>query len=203
RDPRDHGVRIFDALLQACRRLQATDDLPRAHGTTARITVTMALADLTTRIEGDRPGGNGLLLSGEEMSAAAVRRLACDAEIIPAVLGAEGQVLDIGRAQRLVTTGIWNALVLRDRHCAFPGCTRPVIATEAHHITHWADGGPTSLDNLVLICSHHHHVVHRTPWTVTIDDATRRPVWTPPPPIDLTGKITHVSARARPPHRAA
>ena len=71
-----------------------------------------------------------------------VRRLACDAEIIPAILGTESQVLDVGRTSRLVTPGIWTALVLRDQHCAFPGCTRLPLACDAHHIIHWADGGP-------------------------------------------------------------
>ena len=77
----------------------------------------------------------------------AAHRLACDSDLIPAVLGPEGQVLDVGRLQRLVTATIWVALVLRDQHCAFPGCHRLPIACHAHHIVHWVDGGPTSLDN--------------------------------------------------------
>ena len=84
----------------------------------------------------------------------------------PRVLGTEGQVLDVGRTSRLVTTGIWTALVLRDRHCAFPGCTRLPIACDAHHIIHWADGGATSLDNLILLCRKHHTLTHQTPWQV-------------------------------------
>ena len=128
---------MWDALVEACRRLQATDHLPHAHATTARITLTMGYDDLRDRLD-----AQGLLPTGDTLSAAAVRRLACDAEIIPAVLGTESQVLDVGRTSRLVTTGIWTALVLRDQHCAFPGCTRLPIACDAHHITHWADGGP-------------------------------------------------------------
>ena len=151
----------------------------------------------------DQPDGHlhdgGQLPSGDRLSVAAVRRLACDAEIIPAVLGAEGQVLDVGRSQRLVTTGIWNALVLRDRHCAFPGCSRLPIACDAHHIQHWADGGPTSLDNLVLLCRKHHTLTHQTPWQVQIDPGSRRPVWIPPPKVDLRGRFTYSPARPRPP----
>jgi hypothetical protein len=145
RDPRDHGVRMWDALVEACRRLQATDQLPQAHGTTARITLTISLEDLRDRLDRD-----GLLPSGDRISAAAVRRLACDAEIIPAILGSQGQVLDVGRTQWLVTIGIWNALVLRDRHCAFPGCNRLPLVCDAYHIQHCADGGKTSMDNLIL-----------------------------------------------------
>ena len=130
----------------------------------------------------------GLLVGGDTLSAAAVRRLACDAEIIPAVLGTHSQVLDVGRSSRLVTNGIWTALVLRDQHCAFPGCSRLPIACDAHHIIHWADGGPTSLDNLILLCRKHHTAIHHTAWQVAIDPTTKRPIWTPPP-----------SARAREP----
>ncbi|WP_322937025.1 HNH endonuclease signature motif containing protein [Nocardioides bizhenqiangii] len=194
RDPRDHGVRMWDALVEACRRLQATDHLPHAHGTTARITVTMGLDDLTSSLDAE-----GLLPSGDTLSAATVRRLACDAEIIPAVLGTEGQVLDVARASRLVTIGIWNALVLRDRHCAFPGCTRLPIACDAHHIQHWADAGSTSLENLVLLCRRHHTLIHRTPWRVDIDPGTRRPVWIPPPPVDDSGRFSYSPARPKPP----
>jgi hypothetical protein len=194
KDPRDHGVRMWDALIEACRRLQATDTLPQAHGTTVRMTVTMSLEDLRAQLERD-----GLLPSGERISAAAARRLACDAEIIPAVLGSDSQVLDVGRTQRLVTIGIWNALVLRDRHCAFPGCTRLPIACDAHHIVHWANGGATSLENLILLCRKHHTTVHRTPWTVKIDPETGRPVWMPPPLIDDTDRFSYSPARPKPP----
>ncbi|WP_344779085.1 HNH endonuclease signature motif containing protein, partial [Nocardioides panacisoli] len=182
KDPREAGARMFDALLDACTRLQATDDLPKAHGTTARILITTSYEDLKQQLHEQATAADpGLLPSGDTLSPAAVRRLACDAEIIPAVLGTPSQILDIGRAQRLITTAIWLALLLRDQHCAFPACTRHAIACEAHHIHHWADGGTTSLDNLVLLCRHHHTITHHTPWTVTIDPHTRRPTWTPPP----------------------
>jgi hypothetical protein len=194
RDPRDHGTRMWDALVEACTRLQATDNLPHTHGSTARIIVT--ISDQALR---DELGGQGLLPDGDTLSATAVRRLACNAEIIPGVLGTKGEILDLGRAQRLVTAGLFLALVLRDQHCAFPGCTRPPIACDAHHITHWADGGTTSLDNLVLLCRRHHTITHHTPWTVHIDPHTRRPVWRPPPRIDDRDRFTYIPARPRPP----
>ena len=203
-DPREAGARIWDALIEACRRLQDTDNLPHAHSTTARITITIAEADLRARLNTTRDidgtvQGAGLLPSGDRLSAAAVRRLACDAEIIPAVLGTEGQVLDVGRTSRMVTPALWTALVLRDQHCAFPGCTRLPIACDAHHIIHWADGGPTSLDNLVLLCRKHHTLTHQTPWQVGLDPHTRRPVWTPPPLIDDRDRFTYSPARQKAP----
>ena len=194
RDPRDHGVRMWDALIEACRRLQNTDSLPHAHGTSARITVTIGLDELQRKLT-----GQGLLPSRDQISAAAARRLACDAEIIPAVLGSQSQVLDVGRTSRLVTPGIWTALVLRDQHCAFPGCSRLPIACDAHHIVHWIDHGPTALDNLVLLCRKHHTVVHQTPWRVEIDRHTKRPVWIPPPKIDVRDRITYSPARPKVP----
>jgi hypothetical protein len=194
RDPRDHGARMWDALVEACRRIQDSDSLPHSHGAAARITVTMPLEDLQNWL-----GTDGLLPSGDRISAAAVRRLACDAEIIPAVLGTEGQILDVGRTSRLVTNPIWVALVLRDRHCAFPGCQRLPIACDAHHIVHWADGGQTSLDNLILLCRHHHRLIHHTPWYVQINPHTRRPEWIPPPLIDDRDRFTYAPPQPRPP----
>ncbi|HYG94969.1 MAG TPA: DUF222 domain-containing protein [Nocardioides sp.] len=199
KDHRESGTRMWDALVESCRLLQATEHLPHAHGTTARITVTTTYHALLDQLA---QAQEGLLPSGDSLSAAAVRKLACDAEIIPAVLGTPSQVLDVGRTNRLVTTGIWSALVLRDRHCAFPGCTRLPIACDAHHVLHWADGGPTSLDNLVLLCRKHHTVAHQTPWQVQIDPTTRRPTWIPPPPVDDRDRFSYHPASRPPPHAA-
>ena len=168
RDPRDHGARMWDALVQTAQHSLDTELPPESHGTRPRVVVTTDYESLRTGL-----GQPARTETGLELSVAAVRRLACHAEIIPGVLGAEGQVLDVGRAYRLVTMAIWIALVLRDQHCAFPGCTRPPSMCHAHHITHWADGGPTSLTNLVLLCGEHHRVIHHTPWQVRL--RPRRP----------------------------
>ena len=95
-------------------------------------------------------------------------------------LGTDGQPLDVGRAYRLVTAALWLALIVRDRHCAFPGCTRPPVMCHAHRIRHWADGGPTSLANLVMLCGAHHRVVHETAWEVRLA-ADGRPEFRPLP----------------------
>ena len=125
---------------------------PARHGSRASITVTMALETLERRL--GAPGAT-LDWSGP-ISAATARRLACDAHLVPVVLGAQGEPLDVGRASYPVTQAIWRALVARDGGCGFDGCGRPPEWTEAHHLVHWADGGETSVENCCLFCDHHH-----------------------------------------------
>ncbi|MBW8750671.1 MAG: DUF222 domain-containing protein, partial [Propionibacteriales bacterium] len=160
RDPRDHGARLLDALVESCRRLQTAELVPEQHGATPRVTVLMGYDQLRSGL------GPALTETGETLSGTAVRRLSCDADLIPAVLGGAGEILDVGRLQRLVTAAIWKALVVRDRHCRFSGCRRPPLMCHAHHIEHWVDGGPTSLDNLILLCGHHHRLIHHGPWQI-------------------------------------
>lgn len=197
RDPREAGARLWDALVEVCGLVRDADRLPRDHGARPRVMVTIDADDLVRRV------GAARYLDGTPLSAAALRRLACDAEILPAVLGSEGQVLDVGRASRLVTPALWNALLLRDHHCAFPGCTRLPTACDAHHVQHWADGGATSLANLVMLCRHHHRLVHHSPWRVRIDPDTGKPVWTPPPRAVASPSPTLDGRRTHPPPRAA
>jgi len=112
--------------------------------------------------------GVGLLDSGLPVSAATVRRWACDCQLIPIVLGAHGEPLDAGRASREPTPAIRRALDVRDRGCAFPGCDRPTKWCISHHIVHWEALGETSCANLVLLCGHHHRVIHHHGWDVHI-----------------------------------
>jgi hypothetical protein len=176
-DPRDHGARLWDALVTTAQHALDTQLPPETHGTPARLLVTV---DHDTLKAGLDAAGVATTADGTELSPGDVRRLACDAEILPAVLGTRGEVLDVGRLRRLVTTAIWVALVLRDRHCTFPGCRRPPIMCHAHHITHWIAGGKTSLDNLALLCGHHHRVIHHAPWEIRLNPIDRRPEFLPP-----------------------
>jgi hypothetical protein len=113
---------------------------------------------------------NGIctLFDGTPISPHTVRRLACDAGIIPMVLGSRGEVLDQGRRVYLPTVAQRHAVAIRDRHCAFPGCRRPAKWTDVHHIVAFkpgaATGGKTDLDNLLLLCDKHHHMVHEGNW---------------------------------------
>jgi hypothetical protein len=114
------------------------------------------------------------------IDAGVVRRMACDAGIIPIVLGSRSEVLDIGRRSRTVPAAIRRALIQRDQGYAFPSCGRPASWADAHHIIHWAHHGETALHNLVLLCEHHHTTVHHRGWTVRIDEHGL-PAFTPPP----------------------
>jgi len=131
----------------------------------------------------------GLIGEDQPVSAGELRQLCCDGEVIPAVLGGPGEVLEVGRSSRLVTVGIRAALVLRDGGCAFPGCdTRPELC-EAHHIDPWWSGGESAPSNLVLLCHHHHGLVEpakygiRDQWSVRLGDAGI-PEFTPPARYD-------------------
>lgn len=174
RDLREHGTRMFDALIQLAGMAQAAGMLPESHGGVPQVVVTMDHDDLK--------GGAGEATTtlGEDLDPTTVRRMACDADVIATVLGADGSVLDVARTQRLVTAAIWVALVVRDQHCAFPGCRRPPVMCHAHHVVHWVDDGPTCLDNLVLLCGTHHRIVHGTPWRVRLSGSDRRPEFRAP-----------------------
>ncbi|UVJ40851.1 HNH endonuclease signature motif containing protein [Arthrobacter sp. CJ23] len=133
------------------------------------------------------PGGSPLTGTGSfafsgPATARSIRQLACDADIIPLVLGGAGQVLDIGRASRIFPPHIRKAITARDKGCAFPGCTIPAPWCEAHHISYWSHGGPTSTHNGTLLCSHHHHLVHKENWH--IEPRNGAPWFIPPPHID-------------------
>lgn len=148
------------------------------------VVVTLSFDDVLNRVE-----QAGVLASGEKVTAGELRRLACDATIVPIVLGSASQPLDVGRDQRLVTPSIRKALEARDKACAFPGCRVPPSGCEAHHIVPWWMGGETALNNMVLLCPHHHGTVepHRffdhssppTRWAVHIAH-DGHPVFTPP-----------------------
>lgn len=121
---------------------------------------------------------------GSLISASTALRMACHASVQRVLLDPAGAVLDVGRQRRTVTPAQYAALIARDGGCAFPGCTRPPAWCVAHHIIHWARGGPTDLANLVLLCSHHHRVIHHDGWQVRIDTTDRLPTFTPPRWID-------------------
>jgi hypothetical protein len=176
-DERTTGQRRADALLEVCRLVLTTGDLPVNGGDRPQVTVTVAYDPLRGEL------GVGTLDTGHRLTPTATRRLACDAQILPAVLGSEGQVLDVGQSRRLITGALRRALVTRDGGCAFPGCDRPPRWCDGHHIRSWADGGPTSLDNAVLLCGHHHRTIHHSDWTIRLAH-DRHPEFLPPAHLD-------------------
>jgi hypothetical protein len=101
-----------------------------------------------------------------------VKRLCCDSDAIVIVENEEGEPLSVGRKTRTVPTGIKRALRARDKTCVFPGCHHTRFV-DAHHVEHWSAGGETSLDNLLLLCSHHHGLVHEGGFNIERDFQNR------------------------------
>ena len=112
---------------------------------------------------------------GIRVSAETSRRLACDAGKVVMRHDADGNILDVGRKTRTISPALRRALASRDRHCQFPGCE--ATRCDAHHVQHWADGGATKLENLVLLCRRHHRLVHEEGFGLTLD-AEGRPQFT-------------------------
>ncbi|WP_328525714.1 HNH endonuclease signature motif containing protein [Kribbella sp. NBC_00359] len=179
RDPRLRGKRQADALTAILHNAAGTGTAVPGHGDIKpHITVTIALDDLRSGT------GTGDLIHGDTLPASAVRRLACDAGVIPLVLGSNSEPLDVGTEHRFVTKALRHALNARDKGCII--CGAPPAMCEAHHIVHWADGGTTSLDNLTLLCKRDHTAVHKSHWPIHLTNGhphPTHPTWaTPTPP---------------------
>lgn len=190
RDPRTFLTSIeqrrADALVAAM--LDTPSDHRFVGGERPRVVVTMNEQALRHRAE-----QAGLLDSGAVVSAGDLRRLCCDADLMPVVLGSDSEILDVGVTHRLATPAIRRALAWRDGGCAFPGCDVSAMLCDAHHIDPWWRGGATSLNNLVLLCPHHHALIEpprfwstATPddrWAIRLDESGH-PVTIPPAQID-------------------
>ncbi len=158
-DEREAQQRRADALgLMAERALAAGfgEGAPIS-GSRAERTQVMLHVDEDTLSETGEPGMSELE-DGTRVSAATARRFACDTGVVQVTVGDRGHVLGGGRRKRTVPPALRRALEVRDRGCRYPGCG--LRFTDAHHIQHWADGGETSLRNLVLLCRRHHRAVH-------------------------------------------
>ena len=112
-----------------------------------------------SRSTGAPLGRDTYIEDGPHVPAGTSRRIACDSTIVAIKEDENGEPLSIGRRSRSIPPAMRRALRIRDNGCRFPGCTNTRFV-DGHHIKHWADGGETSLDNLVLLCRHHHHLVH-------------------------------------------
>ena len=138
-------------------------------------------------LETDAAPGQSALEDGPYVPAGTSRRLACDAATVVMRHARNGTVLDVGRKTRTVPPALRRALTARDHRCRFPGCSAKHC--DAHHVRHWARGGATKLDNLVLLCRRHRRAVHEGAFQVTLgdDDETRfawpdgRPLLAAPP----------------------
>lgn len=187
--------RVCDAFLEIVRSAGRSGS---ARGATSHVVVVHvpleAVTDETSELAGELEQGG--LISGET-----VRRLACDATIVVALDDDVGHTMYEGRAQRFPTEAQRREIMRRDRHCRFPGCTN-VTFTNVHHIAPWKPDGRTDLDNLVLLCEHHHHRVHSREWTMsgnaneelTFIGTTGRTMTSRP--SDLWTVVTHQAAPA-------
>jgi hypothetical protein len=180
-DLRGYAQRQADALVELAERSLRTGDLPTQGGERPTLVLTMPYTRLAELV------GTGVLDTGEHLPAATARRMACDAKIIPAVLGGQGQPLDIGRATRTIPGPLRRAVALRDGGCTFPTCDIPPQWCVVHHVVFWSDGGPTTLSNSALVCPAHHRTVHHTDWQIRIAE-DGLPEWIPPAHIDREQK---------------
>ena len=153
-DDRTPTQRRVDALGEICRQWLDGSDRPLVAGERPHLTVTVSAEAL-----GDGSGSGELDHMGP-VRAETARRLACDASVMRVVMAGRSEPLDVGRRTSVVPPAVRRAVILRDRHCRFPGCDRPQAWCDAHHAVHWADGGPTSIQNLLLLCRRHHRMVH-------------------------------------------
>lgn len=165
-----------DGLMVMVERFLSADEVvPRRGGAPHEVILHVNQADLEAQAE-------GAFLEGAEctgVSAETARRLSCDAGVVEVVEGDNGEVLNVGRRRRTIPSAIQRALRVRDQgRCAYPGCTHHLFL-DAHHIHHWAAGGETSLDNLVLLCRRHHTFVHEHGYRIE-RDALGRIVVSPP-----------------------
>ncbi|HET6818304.1 MAG TPA: DUF222 domain-containing protein [Mycobacteriales bacterium] len=160
-DLRSPMRRDHDALATIARRSLEAADQPGFGGSPVGVLVTIPYDVLEGRVREQWLR----LPSGMRVAPETARRLACDAEIVPVVLGSKSEVLDIGRSSRQFTSAQRRgAYVEQGGRCAFPKCRRRCV--ELHHIEWWSLGGRTSIDNGAWLCAFHHWLVHEGGWTM-------------------------------------
>ncbi len=194
--PRTLAQRHADALVQICS--EAVGRKQAEHGVHYVPTVDLVCDEdrLSYRgspcLEGSGPTAADLLARREVVGVAPVsadvaRRISCSAAVSRVDMRGS-EVLALGRSSRLPTRAMRRALDRRDRGCVFPGCGAPLTWCDAHHLVHWADGGPTDLENLVLLCRRHHVACHEGGWQLT------RP---PGGPVEVTRRGVAIRSRSR------
>ncbi len=154
---RSPAQRRADALVDICSfYLTHNTNVVTTAGEKPHVTVTVDYETLKGHVE-RLPE-----IEGTPVTPQTIRRITCDAGIIPMLLGTDNEPLDVGRKTRTIPSALRRALAQRDKGCTWSGCSAPVSWCDAHHITHWADGGDTSLNNTRLLCRKHHTATHKT-----------------------------------------
>jgi hypothetical protein len=178
-DDRKLGRRFADALVELAGHSLDNGLVPRRATQRPHLQVTTTLETLLQRA--GAPAGD--LEFSLPISAVSVERLSCDCNVTRILLGADSQVIDVGRSRRVISPAQRRALNVRDKGCRWPGCDRSASYTSGHHLVRWTKGGPTDLDNLTLLCRRHHWLVHEGGWQlVKTDDG---PMHAVPPQLDI------------------
>jgi hypothetical protein len=168
-DSRAPAQRRADALGEICRQWLDLAERSVISGERPHVVVTMDLTSL------ERRAGRRIDLEDVgRIDGETARQLACDANVSRVITDAASKPLDVGRKTKVVPPALRRAVAVRDCGCAFPGCDRPSSWCDAHHIRHWADGGTTSLANLVLLCRRHHRLVHHRRFSVEMTNERPR-----------------------------
>ena len=176
-----HTQAAADALVMLADHYSSRKKPPRHGADRPRILVSIDYDTLVGRL-----GTATLLNTGDRITAREARRLACDADILPLIMGGTSVPLDVGRQRRLFTSTLRQLIIKRDQGCAFPGCDRGPADCEVHHILSWYLGGPTSLSNGVMLCTFHHHLVEPDPkdpnagWLIRLDTHGLPEIGAPP-----------------------
>lgn len=174
RDPRTRGQRQFDVFFGMLRAGSRSTGV----GSTAKVLAVVKLDDLESGT------GVGWLDNVDEpVSVATVQELVCDSGFQRLILGPHGEVLALGREERYFTYAQRLALAGRDGGCVWPQCTAPPSWCHAHHVVAWADGGDTDIENGVLLCAAHHHMLHASEFQMKMFDGRPHllaPVWLDP-----------------------
>lgn len=178
-DTRSAPQRRADAMVDLATRAMNSGTLPELGGQRPHLSVVIDESALRSRV-----GDATLPWTGLTLPAGAVRRWACDASLSPVVtrlVDGAWQPLDVGRSRRLASHAQLTALRVRDGGCVHPSCTRTPAYCDAHHVRHWADGGSTSVNNMVLLCRHHHRTLHTGHWSLNPDSDAPGRFWATTP----------------------
>jgi hypothetical protein len=164
-DDRTPSKRRSDALAKICRFFLDHGELPAEGGEAPHVSIVVSWESI-------RDGAPETVDGDLALTVADINRLLCEANISRIVTGPKSVPLDVGRSMRHPSNGLRRAVVIRDRHCRYPGCSRKAKWSQVHHSPPWEEGGQTKLDQLVLLCSFHHHVIHKPGWTSAFDGTT-------------------------------
>jgi hypothetical protein len=174
-DGRSVAQRCADGLVALAELAMRTGELPDHGGEKPQLVATLPYAELLDQVESAQP--THATLNGLPITPRTARMLACDAGILPAVLGGHGEVLDLGRKHPTWSLPQRRALRIEDGGCRFPGCQTGLNHCRIHHINHWAHGGKTDQANGVHLCRFHHWLIHHTDWQITKTHHGQIRVW--------------------------